>query len=472
MSDVAWVQLEYIFKLPDLLITCVYGITFLIFGNLAGNAIQFGIFMQNAINPEGGQVERRDVVAWAVAVLIICAMINITTRKGAILMSNLFAMLKLSLLVVMIFLGIGWGTAHGNGCTSIEWRSKGEGGGFNNAIQALTFAMYPASGFEQPFYILAEVKQPNRLFVPTVMTVMTLILVLHPLINTSYFCVNPYEGPQAPTSNGARATSTNAAINYFSTISAGGSRFAVVRGTSVLLGLSVFSNLLAVVYTAPRVKQEISKEGILPWSLFFAASKGSLLSRLSSNPNMSNREQVPMAATALHLAFEIILVLCVGLTMEPAEAYNTLSYLYTYVITGILGLLTVAGLLYLKVDAWISPRRRGRHWSRKSKWSLPFVDWLSCIIPVLALGVILIGAFVKPSKQEPGGQQWWLKPLVGWCGLSLGVFWWLGMELRQFWGKYRIRRVRTTYVEPVDSDHELVQTAEMIVVEKKFRTRR
>lgn len=62
--------------------------------------------------------------------------------------------------------------------------------------------------------------------------------------------------------------------------------------------------------------------------------------------------------------------------------------------------------------------------------------------------------------------------MVGWSGLLLGVFWWQGMELMQFWGKYRIQRVRTTYVEAVDSNRGLVQTAEMVVVVKKSKTRK
>ena len=467
-------QLEYIFKAPDLLITCVYGITFLVFGNLAGNAIQFGIFMQTAIDPtcQEGCMERRYVVLWALFVLVLCAVINITTRKGAILLNNAFATLKFSLVVIMIFLGMGWGRTHGDGCASIEWKYKGEGGGFSDVIQAFAFAMYPAGGFEQPFYVLAEVKRPKRLFAPTVMATMTLILVLHPLINTSYFCVNPYEGPRDAQTGGYN--STNAAVNFFWRISGAGDQLAVVRGTSVMFALSILANLLAMIYTASRVKQEISKEGIIPGSLFFAANADSLAARLGNQPTLVDgnevaREQVPMAATALHLTFEIILVLSVGLTLEPTEAFNTLSYLYTYVVTGILGFLTVTGLLYLKADAWLSPRKRGRHWERKSGWSLPFVGWLPCIVAVAALGLMLFGAFVEPSRKGAGGQQWWLKPLIGWCCLSLSVIWWAGMKLREWQGTYRIKRVRRTYVEAVDSDDELVQTAERITVEKVYK---
>jgi len=61
---------------------------------------------------------------------------------------------------------------------------------------------------------------------------------------------------------------------------------------------------------------------------------------------------------------------------------------------------------------------------------------------------------------------------VDWSDLLLGVFWWQCMKLMWFWGKYRIQRVWTAYVEAVDSDCGLVQTAEIVVVVKKFKTRK
>src|SRR5437667_2695113 len=80
-------QLEYIFKRPRLLATCVFGIVFIVFGNLAGNALQFGVFVQTARSP--GCVETDEcfnkpaVLGWAVFVLTVSALINILTRQLA-----------------------------------------------------------------------------------------------------------------------------------------------------------------------------------------------------------------------------------------------------------------------------------------------------------------------------------------------------------------------------------------------------
>jgi len=456
--------------------TCIFGVSFLIFGNLAGNALQFGIYMQAVINPQcqDNCLKRGPVIAWAISILTICAVINIATRKFSIWLNNIFAVMKVALVVVMTFLGIAFGTIHGDGCKKIAWEHKGEGGQIGDVVLALFYAMYPYTGYEQPYYVLAEVRRPKTLFANGVMYAMGTILVLYPLINTSYLCMNPYTGPQDERNH----HSTNAAIDFFwnlSNINATGRGntsepdLRTVQGISAMLALFIFGNLIAQTYTASRVKQEIAKEGILPKSLFFAAGSDTLFARWFQSKYAGSGEQAPMAATALHWGFEVLLVLIVGLRMEPNEAYNFLTYIYTFVIVGILGFLTVAGLLYLKVDSWLSPapqypgeRRRGRRWDEKREW-WPWLDPLPCVVAVLALGFLLFGAFAKPSRTEDDGLSWWVKPVVGLCIPFLGVGWWLGLEVWQRKGGFRIVRRRVTYVDAV-AGKDPVQTAELVII--------
>src|SRR4051812_33120328 len=125
--------------------TCMFGITFIIFGNLAGNAIQLGIFMQSVVDPlcRDDCVKRGPVVAWAIGALTLCALSNVAARKFSIYLNNGFAVLKLSFVVIMILIGFGYGSTHGDGCRQIVWENKGEGGGVGDVIQALFYAMYP-----------------------------------------------------------------------------------------------------------------------------------------------------------------------------------------------------------------------------------------------------------------------------------------------------------------------------------------
>lgn len=92
-------------------------------------------------------------------------------------------------------------------------------------------------------------------------------------------------------------------------------------------------------FTAARVKQEIAKEGILPFSLFFATSYTSpwawLRSRFSSlkvrHQVSDHLEQTPIPALGLHWLTSIFL-LAITSMLQPPESYNFLVSLYSYVI--------------------------------------------------------------------------------------------------------------------------------------------
>jgi amino acid transporter len=473
----------------------MFGFSFIVFGNLAGNAIQLGVFMQSVVDPSCQKedcLKGGPVIAWAIGALTICALLNVATRKLSIYLNNTFAVLKVSLVVIMIFIGLGYGSAHGNGCRQIVWENRGGARGAGDIIQAIFYAMYPYTGYEQPFYVLAEVERPKTYFSKSVMYTMGAIIALYMLINTSYLCMNPYLGP-------VEDFTTNAAILFFYRLSSNNANVnqeAVVRGISFLLALFIFGNLLAQTYTASRVKQEIAKEGILPYWMWFAESRDTLHARWSrrkmadANANVdaarTSGEQAPYAATFLHWVVEVFLVLVVGLSLPPNKAYNFLTYIYTYVIVGILGFLTVCGLLYLKIDSWLYPeprtvrppattsqRRVGRGWNSKREWR-PWLDPLPCFIAVLALGVLLFGAFAKPSNETShDGLEWWVKPLVGWCCLLAGGAWWAGLEVWQWNGDFRLTRERFPFVndahhQGLGGDDDPVQLAEMVVITKEF----
>ncbi|KAK3369320.1 amino acid/polyamine transporter I [Lasiosphaeria ovina] len=467
--------LEYIFKRPRYLMKCVFGIAFIIFGNLAGNALQFGIFMSVAINPmcqeKDGCLKQGHVVGWGVSVLTFCALINITTRKYAIGLNNFFAVVKVAFVVVLAFMGIIYGSTHGDTCRQISWQNHGDSGKLGDITMALFFAMYPYTGYEQPFYVLAEVSQPQRSFAKSTLIAMITALVLFPLVNVSYLCMTPYVGNDA--------LPENIVISFFERISGGTGTESTgsIRGVALLLAFFIFGNLMAQTYTAARVKQEIAKEGILPWSLAFATGNDTLLSRLGpwSGPagdklqpqryqhavsNLdAHREQSPIAATALHWIFEILLVLAVGLSVEPSKAYRLLTYLYTFVIVGVLGLFTVGGLLYLKIDSIISGRR-SRNWREKTEWR-PWLDPLPAFIATAALAFMLTTAFVPPSDRDQDAVPNWIGPTVGWASIGLGVLWYLGLLFVQWAGRWKLETKRLPVVE-IDEDGQAIQRAELV----------
>ncbi|RYP74152.1 hypothetical protein DL771_003210 [Monosporascus sp. 5C6A] len=490
--------LEYIYKRPRELAKCIFGITFIILGNLAGNALQFGVFMQRVIDPtcsedDNSCLNNGVIVAWGVGVLSLCALLNISTRKYTMGLNNLFAVTKLTFVAIITSLGIAYGTINGNQCRYITWAPKVQTDSANlgDIALALFYAIYPYTGYEQPFYVLAEVSRPQQTFAKATMYAMASVLVLFPLANLSYLCVNPYTGNADLPENMVIAF-----IERISGALPGEHSPSAVRGVSFLLAFFIFGNLMAQTYTASRVKQEVAKEGILPWSLIFATGNDTLFSRIGSSSRSSadsshpyreggcstsairnldgHHEQAPFAATALHWFFEVVLLLTVGLTAkEPSNAYGGLTYIYTFVIVGILGLFTVGGVLYLKIDSW-TRGPRSRKWRLKSVWQ-PWLDPLPAVVATVSLAFLLFAAFLKPSEGKERGWPWWVGPTVGMGSAVLGIVWWGGLQFVQWAGRWELQTKRLPVVE-IDEDGQAIQKAElvehiMVPVEGKARRR-
>ena len=124
------------------------------------------------------------------------------------------------------------------------------------------------------------------------------------------------------------------------------------------------------------MKQEIAKEGILPFSAFFASGTTTPAALLkawwirrkqatsqraidplphegdverNSGFGEAQLEQSPMAALLLHWMSSVTLI-AVTATLTSSVAYFFLVSLYVYVIVILMGFVVSAGLLYLKMS--------------------------------------------------------------------------------------------------------------------------
>ncbi|PKS12585.1 hypothetical protein jhhlp_000793 [Lomentospora prolificans] len=469
--------LEYIYNQPRLLASCVFGVIFIIFGHLAANAVQFGLFIMRAIRPdceEGDECfSEAGVIGWAIAVVTICALINVGARQFAITLNNIFAVGKVLFVASIALLGIIWGTIHENQCRKITWEYQKTNGSsnFGDIVLALLFAAYPYSGFEQPFYVLAEVKSPRRVFPRATILAMLTVLVLFPLANVGYLCVTPYTGDEPP----------DMVIAMFEKISGTSSHdnqnpdYSAVRAVSALLSVSIFGNIMAQTFTGSRVKQEIAKEGILPFSLLFATGSDSLLSRLSQQPRTSAQftlqdieyhpEQVPIAATFLHWVFEVIFILVFGIVLGPNRAYGVLAAIKTATLVGLLGLFTSAGLLYLKVDSWINRKtEKGRQWARHCQWHAPLSP-LHAIVATAGLALMVFGTFAPPNTKMPKAPHW-VGPFTAWAAVAVAIAWWAWLMLDEKRRKDFILVTKKPFIERDGECGEMVLKAEIVSVER------
>ena len=146
----------------------MYGVMFVILGNLSGNAMAFGTYLLDAANVEGNDAAVRGL---AVACLTVACLLHGVWRRGGIWVNNMLATLKVFILVAVIGIGFaasaganfGHGPVHGKTVDSItgkvtpnfDTKSSFAHPRHDAAsyAESILFIVYTFSGYEQPFYV-------------------------------------------------------------------------------------------------------------------------------------------------------------------------------------------------------------------------------------------------------------------------------------------------------------------------------
>ena len=184
---------------------------------------------------------------------------------------------------------------------------------------------------------------------------------------------------------------------------------------------------------SPTVKQEIAKEGVLPYSLFFAkrydTSLGRLLGRQPSK-EVAPAEKTPVAAILIHWTFTTITVIATLLSLRPPSYDSTPTYTFivtvmTYVIDLIFFICVGLGVLYLR----LAP---GSNWHKKSE-AKPWLSTTCAFIFVTALAFPLICMWI-PDPAEPsitrtdGLVSWYTPQTVGLIIVAISFAYYLGFR--------------------------------------------
>jgi amino acid transporter len=401
------------------------------------------------------------------------------SRRGGIYINNVFAVLKICILLTIIVLGFikvgggfsGSGLPNGRDNFRVSQSLKSSSStDVASIVDSIFFICYTYSGFDQPFYVLSEVSRPREIFPKATNIAMGIAGFLFFLTNVAFFCAVPKDM--------AMNSSLDMATLFFNNIF--GNEKAE-RALAAIIAFTIFGNILVMTFTAARVKQEIAKEGILPYSLTFATGYVTpwawLMRRFQARPaieteaeNQRNIEYTPMAALGLHFLSSLFLVaITSGLKVDTA--YNFLVILYSYVLVSLVGFVVSGGLLYLT-------------FFKRSEWRsiLAYKGWLGpvpAIFYFVANGFFLFAAFAKPSDGSPYSQKhtglpWYLVPTIGLSSLTWGVIWYGGFKLYSRIAKKRMVHVRTRFLLPenvADPGGRWLQRSEMVVIRWPTRVR-
>lgn len=219
---------------------------------------------------------------------------------------------------------------------------------------------------------------------------------------------------------------------------------------SAFVAISSLGNVVVMTYTAARVKQEIAKNGILPFAQFFAHNSDvsvghvlgwlqkkttwfrSVLARVRWLSPEEHMEKTPVGALLLH-ELSCILLICVTLHLGAQEAYTLLVSLATYVISGVFGTLLGLGILILRLRGppATSPETRGLTWRQMTGPKInPTLSVVAAGYYTFCNAWTVVAYWVPPQEQQApntaGHLAWFAVPTVSWSILGLGGLWFLG----------------------------------------------
>lgn len=142
----------------------MYGIIYVILGNRTGNSLAMATYIMKAAGRPGSPAEIRGIAA---ASLTVVCIIHATWRKGGILLNNMLAVLKASILLAIIVIGFaalggasfGNGEVHGNTTETMTSNFNVKSAFATSTTNAASFAdsfiqiIYTCSEFDQPFNV-------------------------------------------------------------------------------------------------------------------------------------------------------------------------------------------------------------------------------------------------------------------------------------------------------------------------------
>ncbi|KAJ9132201.1 Amino acid transporter [Coniochaeta hoffmannii] len=389
------VYLERVYQRPRYLATCIFAVQFVLFAVSTANSISFSSYILKAAtdNSQNGSWLNRGISV--AAITVVCLIHSLTPRLG-IWLSNGLGAFKLILLLLVVCTGFaalagrtvapsphnfssfrGPGSAHSS---ELDTPASSAAGYALSLLQVL----YSYSGWENANYVLTEVRDAPRTLRKAAPLAATAITLLYVLANIAYFA--------AMSKLDLANANVTVAAQFFKNVW-GDSSF-VTRALPVFIALSALGNVFAQSFAMPRVKQELAKEGVLPFSKIWA----------SDWPR-----QAPTGAIALHWLFTVAFIL----GSQTSDVYTFVTNVFIYSGNWIKLFLGV-GLLYL---TWTPSERWKEQRTTFKSFPILTIFWIISLLYVIAAPFI-------PNTLPPA-VPFYVVPTLGTSLLAIGTVYWV-----------------------------------------------
>ncbi|KFA76382.1 hypothetical protein S40288_04795 [Stachybotrys chartarum IBT 40288] len=257
------VYLEQAYPRPKFLFPIAYAVQSVIISFSSSNAIVLSRYIWRIAGVTPTDWESKGVAVAAYTLAVICV---IAHNKYSLWATNVFGIVKI---ITLVFISItGFVVLGGHASTvpdpQMNYRNAFEGttNNGNDLASALVSIVFSYTGYSNAFNVVNEVKNP----IPTIrrygfMSIFV-VAILYILCNIAYFAAVPKD---------EFAASEQIAAAVFFTAVFGPGR--AVTALNVLVLLSAFGNLLAVLIGQSRLIREIGRQGVLPYPRFWVSTK-------------------------------------------------------------------------------------------------------------------------------------------------------------------------------------------------------
>jgi amino acid transporter len=282
---------------------------------------------------------------------------------------------------------------------------KGTTGSAYGVVTALYNVIWSYIGYSNANYAMSEMKNPVRTLKIAAPTAIAIVGVLYMLANIAYFAAVPRE----EIISSGRILAASFFRNVFGP--------KAERALSVFVALSAFGNVLSVIFSQGRLVQELGREGILPFSRFWASNKPF---------------NAPLAGLFEHWVVSVIIMLA----PPPGDAYNFskchccdachLGYvlLTTLAVLNVISYpLSIVNIFVALGLAWLYLHREAYNWHPPFRATLPVAVFF-----LLSNLYLAIAPFIPPDSPDQNvyiDLPYYLHCVVGLGIIGAGGVYWL-----------------------------------------------
>ncbi|KAI0342263.1 APC amino acid permease [Trametopsis cervina] len=410
--------LEFIYRRPRFLAITVYATFAILNGWEAATSNVFGEYVLHTIDPEHPASPAATRVA-SMCCITVAFLLHGTNLKWGLRVQNALGATKLFILVGIALTGLGVlvqapGFHLEHRPHNLRWSTMWEGsgsGGANAFVTGLYSVIWSFIGYSNANYALSEIRDPIRTIKLAAPLAMFSITIVYMLVNIAYYAVVDKQE--------ILGSGRIIAALFFGKVWG----IWTERVLSTIVAISCMGNVLAVLFSQGRVIQELGREGVIPFSSFFASNK-------------------PFDAPLAGLFAQWVMTGILVTSVPPGDAYQFMLNSSSYP-GAIINTLVSGGLLALHSTGL----------AKAYDWNPPFKAYYPVVVFFFLSNIFLLIMPLVPPALGRGPYEhlpYWLHVFTGLGIVSIGlVYWFVVYKWLPRRGGYKIVRERVIHEDGV-----------------------